>query len=113
LIITDPAFDINQAAFDVISYNIDTYTNMNYRTEGTLMGSDFIMINVSGFKNYTEAIEYYHNFNIREHIRNNKEIRMFSFIISDENLTVLNREANPEQYLLFFSDNYLKNIGHR
>jgi hypothetical protein len=38
---------------------------------------------------------------------------MFSFIISDENLTVLNREANPEQYLLFFSDNYLKNIGHR
>ena len=78
-----------------------------------LIGNDFIMINVSGFKNYTEAIEYYHNFNIKEHIRNAEEIRMFSFIISDENLAVLNRETNPEQYLLFFSENYLKNIDHR
>ena len=34
LIITDPAFNINQATFDVISYNIDNYTNKNYRTEG-------------------------------------------------------------------------------
>ena len=36
LIIPDPAFNINQATFDVISYNIDNYTNKNYRTEGTL-----------------------------------------------------------------------------
>ena len=37
LIITDPAFNVNQASFDVISYNIDNFTNKNYKTEGFLL----------------------------------------------------------------------------
>ena len=36
IVIMDPSFNINQATFDVISYNIDNYTNKNYRTEGQL-----------------------------------------------------------------------------
>ncbi|MBP1667512.1 MAG: hypothetical protein H6Q23_2372, partial [Bacteroidetes bacterium] len=48
LVINDPAFNINLATFDVISYNIDNYTNKNYRTEGTLVDNKYIMITVSG-----------------------------------------------------------------
>ena len=56
LIITDPAFNINQATFDVISYNIDNYTNKNYRTEGLLVDNKYIMITVSGFSDYTQSL---------------------------------------------------------
>lgn len=108
LIITDAAFNVNQANFDVISYNIDNYTNKNYRTEGSLTSNKYIMITVSGFSNYTQAMDYYNKFNPEKNIRNSSGKKMMSFIISLENLQILNKDGNPARYLLFFTENYLK-----
>ncbi len=108
LIIADPSFNINQATFDVISYNIDNYTNKNYRTEGTLVDNKYIMITVSGFKNYAQVLEYYNAFRIDKLVRNISNASMFSFAISKDNLNVLSKDKNPERYLLFFKENYLK-----
>jgi hypothetical protein len=110
LVITDPAFNINLASFDMISYNIDNYTNKNFRTEGLLVDNKFITITVSGFKDYPEAIGYYNSFNIEKVIRNSSKSRMFSFIIGKDNLEKLNKDKNPERYLLFFSEHYLKDV---
>jgi tetratricopeptide (TPR) repeat protein len=106
LIIADPRF--NLATFDVISYNIDNYTNKNYRTEGTLVDNKYIMIIVSGFSKYSQAIDYYHTFNIEKNVRNSSGSRMYTFVISSDNLNVLNKDKNPDRYLLFFKENYLK-----
>ena len=108
LIIENPAFNINQAAFDVISFNIDNYTNLNYRTEGTLVDNKYILIKVSGFEEYTEAMDYYRSFSADKPVRNPSDSVMYSFIINDDNFRVLNEDKNPERYLLFFTDNYLK-----
>jgi tetratricopeptide (TPR) repeat protein len=108
LIIENPAFNINQAAFDVISFNIDNYTNLNYRTEGTLVDNKYILIKVSGFEEYSDAMDYYRSFSADEPVRNPSDSRMYSFIINDDNLRVLNEDKNPERYLLFFTDNYQK-----
>jgi tetratricopeptide (TPR) repeat protein len=108
LIIADPAFNINQAAFDVISYNIDNYTNKNYKTEGTLVDNKYIMITVSGLKNYSQVLEYYNAFRTEKLVRNLTNAAMYSFVISRDNLNVLNTDKNPERYLLFFKENYLK-----
>ena len=107
LIINDPAFNINQVAFDVISHNIDNYTNKNYRTEGVLVNNKYIMVTVSGFRNYKEALEYFRGFNIDKLIRNSSKSNMFSFIITRENLDVLNKDKDPGRYLLFFNEHYL------
>jgi tetratricopeptide (TPR) repeat protein len=108
LIIADPAFNINQASFDVISYNIDNYTNKNYRTEGTLVDNKYIMISVSGFRNYSQVLGYYSAFRIERILRNPSNASMFSFVISSDNLNVLNKDKNPERYFLFFKENYIK-----
>ncbi len=108
LIITDPAFNINQATFDVISYNIDNYTNKNYRTEGTLITGKFIMITVSGFPDYTQAMDYYRKFNTEKIVRNPAGKKMMTFIISDENLKLMIKDGNPGRYQIFFMENYLK-----
>ena len=108
LIIENPEFNINQAAFDVISYNIDNFTNLNYRTEGTLVDNKYIMIKVSGFEKYSDVMGYYKSFLIEKMVRNPSASKMYSFIINENNLRVLNEDKNPERYLLFFRENYLK-----
>ncbi|HKK40902.1 MAG TPA: tetratricopeptide repeat protein [Bacteroidales bacterium] len=108
LIITDPAFNINQATFDVISYNIDNFTNNNYKTEGTLINNQYIMITVSGFKNFNTALDYYRSFNAASPVRNQKGSPMMSFVIGDNNFKVLNDDKDPERYRLFFTQEYLK-----
>ena len=108
LIIPDPAFNINQATFDVISYNIDNYTNKNYRTEGILVDNKYIMITVSGFTSYRQAYDYYNSFLFEKLVRNSSGIKMLTFLISKENLKVLNKDKNPGRYQLFFTEKYLK-----
>lgn len=108
LIIPDPAFNINLATFDVISYNIDNFTNKNYRTEGTLVDNSYIMITVSGFPDYAQALSYFNLFKPDSQIRNAKGVKIMSFIISNENLKVLNTDKNPQRYQLFFMEKYLK-----
>jgi tetratricopeptide (TPR) repeat protein len=108
LIISDPAFNINQATFDVISYNIDNFTNDNYRTEGLLVNNKYVVITVSGFRNYSQAFRYFSLFKPENQVRNPKGSKMMSFIISNDNMKILNNDKNPERYQLFFMENFLK-----
>jgi hypothetical protein len=108
LIITDPAFNINQASFDVISYNIDNFTNKNFRTEGTLVDNKFILITVSGFSDFKQAMDYYRAFKTEQLVRNPTNATMMIFIISNNNLNVLKNDKNPGRYQIFFNERYLK-----
>ena len=107
IIIENPLFNLNQAAFDVISYNIDNYTNNNYRTQGELVDNRFVMITVSGFQKFVQSMDYYKAFATEKIVRNPSASRIYAFIISNNNLKTLNTDKNPERYLLFFKENYL------
>ncbi len=107
LVIPDRTFNINQASFDVISHNIDNYTDKNYRTEGTLVDDKYIIITVSGFTDNREAWNYYKAFTTEKILRNSAGIKLMTFLINDANRKVLETDKNPERYLLFFRDNYL------
>jgi outer membrane protein assembly factor BamD (BamD/ComL family) len=108
VVINNPSFNINQATFDVISYNIDNYANKNFKTEGKSIDNKYIMITVSGFPAYKQAMDYYNNFEARLVIRNTANTNLMTFIINDSNLKVLADDKNPERYRLFFLKNYLK-----
>lgn len=107
VIIQNPAFNMNQATFDVISYNIDNYTNKNLRTQGTLVDDKYIMLIVSGFLKMDEAMEYYGAFSTKEVIRNPSGSKIISFIIGKTNLEAFLKDKNPGRYLLFFKEKYL------
>ncbi len=108
VIINDPAFNINQASFDVISYNIDNHTNKNYRTEGILVDNKYLKITVSGFAGNSEAWDYYNSFRSEKLIRNTSGARVITFLINSNNLKTLDEDKNPDRYYLFFNENYLK-----
>jgi hypothetical protein len=107
LVVMDRSFNINQATFDVISYNIDKYTNRNFRTSGELVDDRYIMISVSGFNDLKEAMEYYRSFNIEKEMRNPSGSKMFTFIIGLKNFEVPMKDKDPEKYRLFFIESYL------
>lgn len=108
LVIVNPTFNINQATFDVISYNIDNYTNNNYRTEGSLVDNKFILITVSGFQDYKTSLDYYNSFLVEKNVRNVSGSKMYSFLINDDNLVILKGDKNPERYNIFFIEKYLR-----
>jgi tetratricopeptide (TPR) repeat protein len=108
LIISDPAFNINQATFDVISYNIDNFTNKNYKTEGVVVDNKYIMITVSGFSDFSQAFDYYNTFKTDQLVRNPKGAKMMTFVISNDNLKVMSNDKNPGRYQLFFMEKYIK-----
>jgi tetratricopeptide (TPR) repeat protein len=113
IIIMDPAFNMNQASFDVISYNIDNYTNKNYRTEGILADNKYIKITVTGFADNTQAWEYYNSFKPEKQIRNASGAEIMTFLINNENLKKLDEDKNPQRYNLFFKENYLTGKKNR
>lgn len=108
LIIPDPTFNINQATFDVISYNIDYYTNKNYKTEGTLTDQKYIIITVSGFASFSQAKDYYLKFESAKPVRNPAGLKLMTFIIGGENMTRFRQDRNPERYDIFFRENFMK-----
>ncbi|HLN20271.1 MAG TPA: tetratricopeptide repeat protein [Bacteroidales bacterium] len=108
LVINDPNFNLNQASFDVISYNIDYYTNKNYRTEGSLFENRFLLITVSGFSNFKSAMDYYQKFLSASPVRNGIAAGLKMFVISQANLQKLKEDKDPGRYEIFFRENFLK-----
>jgi tetratricopeptide (TPR) repeat protein len=113
VILMDPSFNINQASFDVISYNIDNYTNKNYRTDGILVDNKYIKITVSGFANNSQAWDYYNSFTGEKVIRNTSGAQIMTFLINSNNMKNLDGDKNPERYYLFFKENYLTGKKNR
>lgn len=106
VIIEDRNFNLNQASFDIISYNIDNYTNKNYRTEGIMTDNRYLMITVSGFAGNSEAWDYFRNFRHEKIIRNPSGTKIYTFLINKTNLEILRKDRNPERYFLFFNENF-------
>lgn len=106
VVIMDPSFNLNQATFDIISYNIDNYTNRNFRSSGALIENKYIMLTVSGFRDLREALEYYRAFRPDREIRNPAGAKIITFIIGTRNLETLEKDKDPERYRLFFMENY-------
>lgn len=107
-VIPDPKFNLNQAIFDVISYNLDYHTNRSFKTEGTLVDNKFILITVSGFTSFKSAMDYLQRFESASPVRNQASASMKMFVISTENMQKLMEDKNPERYEIFFRENFLK-----
>lgn len=113
LIIRNPKFNFNQASFDVISYNIDNYTNNNYRTQGSLVDDKYIMLTVSGFVKMEEAMNYYNSFRSELIVRNPSSSPMMTFIIGKQNFESFIKDKNPDRYMIFFREKYLNEINRK
>jgi hypothetical protein len=67
----------------------------------------YIEIVVSGFSNFSQAMNYYKSFKTEQIVRNPTSARMITFVISVDNLKALKTDKVPDRYQLFFKERFL------
>lgn len=98
--------DVNRLTFDVINFNIDSYTNENYSSTGEVRDKRYIMITVGTFTGRKEATLYLESFDPAAIFGDHTTARIMTFIITPGNLNILKNENDPEKYNLFYIENY-------
>jgi tetratricopeptide (TPR) repeat protein len=94
--------NINQMVFDVINYNLDNFTDKNYRTEGKVVDTDYILITVGTFENAAEAGKWLSAFDPQANIRGAENAAISLYIISRDNLEKLTNDKNIARYRIFY-----------
>jgi tetratricopeptide (TPR) repeat protein len=98
--------NMNQMVFDVINYNLDNFTDKNYRTEGKVVGTDYILITVGTFENAAEAGTWLRAFDPLANIRDAENAAISLYIISRNNLEKLTSDKNITRYRIFYETAY-------
>ncbi len=98
--------NMNQMVFDVINFNLDNFTDKNYRTEGKTVDTDYILITVGTFKDAAEAATWLRAFNPSAYIREAGSADLSLFIISRDNLEKFTNDKNINRYRIFYETAY-------
>lgn len=98
--------NMNQMVFDVINYNLDTYPDKNYRTEGTAVDRGYILITTGPFSNAGEAETWITSFDPAAHIREADSTAVSVWQISRDNLEKFREDKDIDRYLIFYRKEY-------
>lgn len=101
--------DIHRLRFNMINYNLDYFTNFNFKISIRELDARYSLLVVEPFDNNTQAMNYFNLITYSEEIFDGVE-RAFCqlFIIDTSNFSVLLSQKNLDRYLLFFSENYIR-----
>jgi TolA-binding protein len=106
IIASNPRANINQMVFDVINYNLDNYTDENYRTEGAAMDAGYLLITTGPFENARQAAAWLREFNPDQTIRDAAAAGLSPYLISRDNLQKFREDSNIDRYAIFHSKEY-------
>jgi predicted negative regulator of RcsB-dependent stress response len=98
--------NMNQMVFDIINYNLDNFTEKNYRTEGKAVDTDYILISIGTFENAAEAGKWLRAFDPLTNMREAENAAVSLYIISRDNLEKLNIDKNIARYRIFYENAY-------
>lgn len=98
--------DMNRIVFDVINYNLDNFTDNNYRTEGTAVDTGYLLITTGPFDNAAEAAAWLNRFSPEQTIRQASEAGLTLWLISADNLQKFKEDKNIDRYAIFHSKEY-------
>jgi hypothetical protein len=101
--------DLNRLKYNIIKYNLDQFLMFDFQVSDRKLTSDTKFILVKPLNDAKEAYKYL------KLIRKNTEVysefnslSMQQFIITEDNLKILQKEKDVSRYLMFFQQNYEK-----
>lgn len=106
IIAGNAAANMNQMVFDVINYNLDTYPEMNYTTQGTAVDRGYILITTGPFSDAAEAEAWITSFDPATHIREADSADLSVRQISRDNLENFREDKDIDRYLIFYRKEY-------
>lgn len=98
---------LNQLKFNIVSFNVDVFINLDLEVSNQPFNDFFELIKVSGLKDSQQAMEYFDAVSHKEGLFNPLNPQDYSsFIISQENFTLFIEDKSLADYLKFFNSNY-------
>ncbi len=99
--------NMNQLKFNIVSFNVDAFINLDINVSNQPFNEFFEMIKVDKFRTITEAMEYFDAVMHKEGLFNPLKTDEYSaFIISTENFALFMEDKSLAEYLKFFKSNY-------
>ncbi|MDY0255539.1 MAG: hypothetical protein RBR30_14185, partial [Tenuifilaceae bacterium] len=100
---------INQLRFNMVSFNVDHYINLNLNVTSSELTDFVVLIQVESFKSKQEAMEYFVKVSAEQGLMGGLSDTDYSYVvISRENLETFKKDKSVAGYLQFFRENYLK-----
>lgn len=94
---------INQLKFNVVSFNVDNFLNLNLTVNNQELSQFFELITVESFKDMKESMTYYNQIINEEGLMGKLSPDEYSlFVISRQNFEKLKEEKSVVNYLNFF-----------
>lgn len=99
--------NINQLKFNIVSFNVDAFINIDLNVSNQPFNEFFELIKVDRFKDEDIAMEYFDAVTHKEGIFSPLKPEDYSaFVISTENFTLFMEDKSLADYLKFFKSNY-------
>lgn len=99
--------DINRMKFNVINYNLDFFSNFDFKIASRPLSTKYSMVTVLPLTESSQAMSYFQLVNISDEIFEGVEKNQIEhFVISQKNYNVLISDKRVERYLDFFYENY-------
>jgi len=98
---------INQLKFNVVSFNVDYFLNLNLSVNNQELSQFFELITAESFKDMKEAMTYYNQISTEEGLMGKLAPDEYSlFVISLQNFERFKADKSVANYLNFFRTNY-------
>ena len=104
----DAKENINQLSFDVQSFNIDRFIDLNLEFERNRIDERHVLLIVKRFADMPRAQAYYRMFVMDMDVMKNVGYEYTTLLISESNYAILAEDKKMEDYIEFFKKEYLK-----
>ncbi len=106
--LVNSAEDINQLVFDIINFNLDNFNKIKFEVQNAEFDKEWKLITIHQFSSRNDALSYYNTFCPSPAITKNlKTKKNYCFIITADNLKILQADKNFETYQRFFEKHFL------
>jgi len=104
----DSKENIGLLSYDVQRFNIDRFTNVEFKFETNRIDDRHVLLMVKGLSDYPRARAYYSTFVMDLEAMKNAKYANATFLISESNYAILDEDKKIEDYIEFFKKEYLK-----
>lgn len=100
--------DVNQLVFDIINFNLDNFNKIKLEVQNAEFTQGWKLITIHQFSNRADALNYYNAFCPAPSINKNLRVKKtYCFVITLDNLKILQTDENADTYQRFFDKHFL------
>jgi len=100
--------NLNQLEFDLLNYSLDYFIDYQFTYDRVSTDAQRVMLMTKGFPNFDRTQAYYQTFMYEPESKKNVLYEYTAFLISENNLAIMQENRNIDDYIEFFKNEYFR-----